>query len=297
MEISEYQAEASRTDQARGTGESGLVIALLGLAGEAGSLLTEYKKHFRDGEAYRIFPERIEEELGDLLWYIANVATKSGLDLGNVARENLRKVRDRWAVVGESPVDGGIGAKLFDEGYQANEQLPREFRVEVNEVSEGGRIGIVATHAGSKFGQPLTDNAYEDDGYRFHDAFHLGYAAVLGWSPVTRRNFDRKRRSHATVDEVEDGGRAIAIEEGIAALVFSYAAGSSFFDGVSTIDYSLLRTIKDLTAHLEVKRASMKEWEKAILGGFGVWRTMKERRGGIIHGNLRTRAISYEVRA
>ncbi|HKX01080.1 MAG TPA: hypothetical protein VJX71_01165 [Methylomirabilota bacterium] len=82
--------------------------------------------------------------------------------------------------------------------------------------------------------------------------------------------------------------RAIAIEEGIAALVFSYAAGSSFFDGVSTIDYTLLRTTKDLTAHHEVKRASMKEWEKAILGGFGVWRTLKHR-GGIIHGNLRTK--------
>lgn len=44
---------------------------MLGLAGETGELLNEYKKHLRDGEAHVLFKDRVAEELGDLLWYIA----------------------------------------------------------------------------------------------------------------------------------------------------------------------------------------------------------------------------------
>ena len=35
-------------------------------------------------------------------------------------------------------------------------------------------------------GAALTDNAYQDDGYRFHDVFHIAFTAILGWSPVLR---------------------------------------------------------------------------------------------------------------
>jgi hypothetical protein len=72
-------------------------------------------------------------------------------------------------------------------------------------------------------GQELDDNVHEADGYRFHDVFHLACAAVLGWSPVTRRNLKRKRRSVDAMDRNEDGGRATVVEEGISALVFAYA--------------------------------------------------------------------------
>ncbi|MFI0349933.1 hypothetical protein [Actinomadura sp. 9N407] len=59
---------------------------------------------------------------------------------------------------------------------------------------------------------------------RMHDVFHLSYAAVLGWSPVMRSLMRRKRKSDPAIDEAEDGGRAIAIEEGISTMVFSYAS-------------------------------------------------------------------------
>ena len=56
MEISRYQMEAERTDQAPskpdGKFES-MMIPLLGLVGESGSLMTEYKKYLRDGDAYK----------------------------------------------------------------------------------------------------------------------------------------------------------------------------------------------------------------------------------------------------
>ena len=85
---------------------------------------------------------------------------------------------------------------------------------------------------GVKLGDPLTDNAYDDDGYRFHDVFHLAYAAMLGWSPITRFFFKAKRESDPRVREVEDGGRATVIEEAISAFVFDYARNERFLEGV-----------------------------------------------------------------
>ena len=49
--------------------------------------------------------------------------------------------------------------------------------------------------SGEKIGDELTDNAYKDDGYRFHDVFHSAYVAILGWSPVIRKLLKRKRKS------------------------------------------------------------------------------------------------------
>ena len=48
-----------------------LMVPLLGLAGEAGSLLTEYKKWLREGDRYRPFSDQVSEEIGDILWYLS----------------------------------------------------------------------------------------------------------------------------------------------------------------------------------------------------------------------------------
>src|SRR2546425_13364991 len=100
MDIRTYQEEALKTDQVPISGDHDAdvsrLVPLLGLAGEAGELLTEYKKRIRDGEAHRMFKDRVSEELGDLLWYLANVASKFDLDLNVIAESNLDKVRDRW---------------------------------------------------------------------------------------------------------------------------------------------------------------------------------------------------------
>ena len=102
----------------------------------------------------------------------------------------------------------------------------------------------------------------------------------------------RKRKSNAVVDEVEDGGRAIAIEEGLAAIVFNYAQAHALLEGVTAIDESLLRIIKSVTSHLEVSRCSDGEWETAILVGFDVWRELVKRRGGKLALDLDTRSMS-----
>ena len=256
------------------------IVPMLGLAGETGQLLSEYKKHLRDGEAHRLFKERVSEELGDLLWYIANVASKFDLTLDEIAAANLAKVKARWATERTEPL-------CFDATLPEGERLPRRFEVELVDVegerSPTGPRGLIN---GVPFGGELTDNAYDPDGYRFHDVFHFAYAAVLGWSPITRALLRRKRKSRPLLDEVEDGGRAAVIEEGVAALAFDYARRHHMLDGVSVLDFQLLRTIKDMTSHLEVKQCTTGEWEQAILQGFEVWRAVLAARGGRIAVDL-----------
>src|SRR5690349_9685803 len=104
MNLDEYQKTAMETDRTNYAGSKGdpFIIALLGLVGEAGSLLTEYKKLLRDGEAHAHFHERVGEELGDALWYIATIASKANISLDDIARKNLEKTRSRWLLGGSS---------------------------------------------------------------------------------------------------------------------------------------------------------------------------------------------------
>lgn len=296
MEFSKYQEEALRTDRtdraARRGGEdidASLIVPLLGLAGETGQLLSEYKKHVRDGKAHELFKERVSEELGDLLWYLSNVATKFDLDLNEVATENLKKVSGRWVSLQHIPPS-------FDTQMPDGERLPRRFEVEIKEVEkhDSNEFNAVQLRVNNTLiGDELTDNAYIADGYRFHDVFHFSYAAVLGWSPVTRSMLRCKRKSHPLVDEVEDGGRAGVIEEGIVALVFEYARHHGMLARVQTIDSHLLSTIKVMTSHLEVSQRTAGEWEQAIFRGFAAWRTIQKNNGGRLLIDLDRRTIKY----
>lgn len=291
MDFKTYQARALLTDQVPGSNDdeiaTSLIVPMLGLAGETGQLLSEYKKHLRDGDAHRLFKDRVGEELGDLLWYIANVASKFGLDLDEIAGQNLDKVRARFAPVSRE-------APQFDAGFPEPERLPRRMTVRlVEEPGSGPRPKVRMTINGEGIGCLLGDNAYDPDGYRFHDVFHLAYAAILGWSPNLRAFLKRKRKSRPLLDEVEDGGRARIIEEGVSALAFDYARVHSFLEGVSEVDYGLLRTIQSMTSHLEVGQASAADWERAILEGFAVWREVLANNGGEILVDLDARAIRY----
>jgi hypothetical protein len=147
---------------------------------------------------------------------------------------------------------------------------------------------------GTQLGNQLTDNAYEDDGYRFHDVFHLSYAALLGWSPITRFFFAAKRESDAKVREVEDAGRATVIEEAISAFAFDYGRNERFLEGVEHVDFSLLTTILRLVSRLEVRDRSAHEWERTILRGFKVWRELYAARGGTVQLDLTARTIDFE---
>lgn len=290
MDLNTYQRIALQTDQvpARTNGVPGndLLVPLLGLAGETGELLSEYKKQLRDGESHTLFRERVSEELGDLLWYVSNVASKFDLLLEEIAQANLLKTQNRWGKHDSSHIN-------FDDGYPDSQQFPRQFEVELREVTVKGKLKIRTLVNGEPMGADLDDNAHDPDGYRFHDVFHLSYVAILGWSPVVRDLLQRKRRSNEETDRVEDGGRAKVVDEGISALIFDYARVHGWLESVPDLDYHLLRTIKGMTALLEVKERSMGEWQTAILLGYAVWRQVVANNGGRIQIDMDRRTMIF----
>jgi len=285
MDLRTYQERARQTDRNPGTDEQARMIPLAGLASETGELLGEFKKYLRDGKSHKLFQERLAEEVGDLLWYVANVATKFGLDLAQVAEQNLAKCEGRW---------GGLpDRESFDAGFPDGERFPRQFDVDFltyHDESDSPRVRVM--YQGRQFGDDLTDNAYVRDDYGYHDVIHLAFVAALGWSPLVRKMLKAKRKSKAKVDQVEDGGRAIATEEGLSAMIFAYARDYNFLEGKSSVSTGLLRMIKNMVRHLEVSACSTGEWEHAIIQGFRVWRQVKERRGGTVHVDLDQRSIT-----
>lgn len=287
MTLDEYQQNASATDAREIAKNPDLSVLMLGLAGETGSLLTLYKKRLRDGDAFQVAKERLSEEMGDILWYLAAIARRFDLSLQSIAESNLEKTRARWL---QSPA-----ASLFDSEMPPNERLPREFVVTIKDVIDPeGNHRTSMELDGEPLGAKLRDNAHDPDGYRFHDILHLSFAAVLGWSPVIRALLDRKRKSIARIDEVEDGGRAIAIEEGIAALVFTYATEHSLLEGVETVDWGILRTCHSMTAGLEVGSRALYDWERAIISAFSAWRVALKEGGIQLIGNLEARSLAFQ---
>lgn len=287
MELSEYQALALRTDKRPSSQGAEKIVPLLGLAGEVGELLSEFKKHLRDGSAHQLHPSRVQEELGDILWYLAAVSDRYGLQLENVAASNLAKCAGNWS----SDTQKAPARLRFDQEYPEEERFPEKFVVRFEELIDAEEVRVRATWSGGQIGQTLTDNAHDDDGYRFHDIFHLGLAAGLGWSPVSRRNLGLKRRSVPSVDEIEDGGRAIVIEEGITALAFAYAAEHDWLRGVDRVDHDWLRLVMKMTAHLEVAECTLAEWEATILMACPVWKMISDRRGGVVEVDLQSRRL------
>ena len=111
---------------------------------------------------------------------------------------------------------------------------------------------------------------------------------VPGDSPA-----DGRKRKATKVSTGRGRRRAIAIEEGISALVFGYAHDHSYLEGVDHVDYGILRTIKQLTRHLEVKDCSEHQWQDAILQGFAAWRQLQSHRKGILIGDLSRRSLEF----
>ena len=98
MNFSDYQKLSRRTAGYPAIGHP-VIYPVLGLANEAGEVAGKIKKIFRDkggviGEAER---EALKAELGDVLWYIAQVCTELEIPLDEVAETNLAKLLDRQA--------------------------------------------------------------------------------------------------------------------------------------------------------------------------------------------------------
>ena len=264
-----------------------IMVPYLGLVGEIGSVITEIKKKIRDGLKYRDFKQNLSEELGDVLWYLTTIATRNGLSLEEIGKKNIKKINDRW-----SKKNLFKGA-LYDDNFPEQERLPREFEVEFFETNDGGKKIVKFKVDGKEYGDPLTDNTYDDSGYRYHDIFHFGYVAFLGWSPVLRKLLGKKRKSVKKIDEVEDGGRAYAIEEGLSAFIYSKSLESKNFEGITTIDYDFLRILRKFVNGLEVSNRSLLEWQTAILQSYEIFRRLKKEKGGRVLVSLKNRKLIF----
>jgi NTP pyrophosphatase (non-canonical NTP hydrolase) len=95
MDFKEYQTESRKT--ARYPKEFHLAYPALGLTGEAGEVAEKIKKALRDDNG-TVSDERrtaIKKELGDVLWYVAQLATELGLDMEEIAQGNIEKLQSR----------------------------------------------------------------------------------------------------------------------------------------------------------------------------------------------------------
>lgn len=286
LTLDEYQWLSAATDI--GADSDDPIVPLLGLAGEIGALIAEYKKKIRpDGHGYVGFDEVVRIELGDILWYLGSLTSRSGLTLGEVAVVNLTKTRARWLPSDRRP------PASYDDDMPEGQQLPRRFEAVFATYVDDGLTRCSMTIDGEDFGDPIDDNTRYEDNYRFHDVFHLAHAAILGWSPVLRLLVDRKRRDNAETDRTEDGARAIAAEESVTAMVFAFAERWNYFSEAEHVDETVLNAAKAVTSRLEVGDRNSADWERAILSGYAVWRGLRDNNGGRVIVDLDAATIEY----
>lgn len=94
ISFNEYQAFAKKAIRKESEGKNLIVGFALGLGGESGEVLDDIKKREYHGRDIPI--EHTVEELGDVLWYIANIATQLGYTLESIALNNISKLVDRY---------------------------------------------------------------------------------------------------------------------------------------------------------------------------------------------------------
>lgn len=98
MNLTDYQLRAKATAAYPVIGNA-VIYPTLGLTNEAGEVAGKIKKIFRDKNG--VFSpadlEALKAELGDVLWYLAQVATELGLSLDEIAEHNIAKLLDRKA--------------------------------------------------------------------------------------------------------------------------------------------------------------------------------------------------------
>lgn len=96
MDFNEYQSKSRLTAKYPAIGHA-IIYPTLGLVNEAGEVAGKIKKIFRDkgGEISDETRSALQAELGDVLWYLAQLCTELDLPLEKVAEANIVKLYDR----------------------------------------------------------------------------------------------------------------------------------------------------------------------------------------------------------
>lgn len=366
--LKKYQSSIEGTDEFI---KDELTPVLLGLYGEVGSVLSNYKKRCREKASFTGYHDADIEEFGDVIWYFTAICNRFNLKIDTVfsnalpeeqyksilSSKNASKSRGNLKVaaaqreLSSSLIELGKtaasflkitssqpppndllsefvirlttaihAAKIplsdildynskktrgrfveptadempaFDLKEHPDEQIPDSFEITIKERKNG------KTHLqwrGVFIGDPLTDNIKGGDGYRFHDVFHFAYAAILHWSPVFRALIKQKRKENSNTDEEQDSGRALVVEEGLTAWIFSQAKRKEidFFKTPDTrVSFDMLKTIQQFVSGYEVEKCPLYLWEKAVLEGYRVFRLVRDNKGGTVVCDKINRTIAY----
>lgn len=235
-----------------------------------------------------------ETVIGEIAWHLAAIASVLKINLDNVIGENVKKAKFRTTDKSEN--------NYFDGHYPEEEQLPRKFEISfVSTSSDRARM----YYLGRPLGDDLTDNSYFEDGYRFHDVMHLANAACLGWSPVLRALLKKKRKSCPKTDEVEDGARAIIVEELVIKAIHTEGtrlrpvdegSNTPLFPEKGHITFRLIKTVVDYVKGLEVENSHEWEWREAIYHGAQMYHKLRQQGQGTVTVDLDNRSLFFDPR-
>ena len=94
MKINEYQKLAMTTLNPELDKIDVLINSVMGLCGESGEAIDIVKKHLHQGHV--LDKEHLAKELGDIAWYLAEAATALDLELEDILRANIEKLKKRY---------------------------------------------------------------------------------------------------------------------------------------------------------------------------------------------------------
>ena len=107
MTINEYQQLAMTTLNKEMSKKDMLINGVMGLCGESGEAIDIVKKHLAQG--HELDREKLIKELGDIAWYLAEMATVLDVSLEEVLERNIEKLKKR-----------------YPEGFDKNKSINRE---------------------------------------------------------------------------------------------------------------------------------------------------------------------------
>lgn len=186
-----------------------------------------------------------------------------------------------------------IKNNFYDSEFPITEQLPKVFEINFGTYENDGSVRVT-WDSKKQLGDVIDDNSYESDHYRFHDIFHYTFATILGWSPCARAMMKKKRKSNPIIDRVEDGARAIIIEEAISMVIFREAKKNNFFRKSKRVSKNTLKIVKDMASGLEVKNKTFAEWNFTILKAYEIFRLLVENSGGLVRFDSWERSVTFQ---